>query len=47
MKTYFPIKIRIVEGKDEGKELVVFHKEIPIGVAFVVLKTNVKPNDIH
>lgn len=38
MDTYFPILIKI---SSTGEERVVEHYEIPVGVAFTVLKTNV------
>jgi hypothetical protein len=41
--TYFPIRIQIVEGPEKGKVAVVDYDEIPMGIAFKVLQTNVMP----
>jgi len=44
MKTYFPIRIKIADEKhkDFNKEFVIEHSELPNGIAFIVLETNVK-----
>lgn len=41
-KSYFPMMITITEKnhKDFGKSFIVEHDELPIGVSFVVVKTN-------
>jgi hypothetical protein len=41
--TYFPIRIEIMEGPEKGKVAVVDYNEIPMGISFKVLQTNVMP----
>lgn len=42
--SYFPIKIEITEGVDKGNTQIIHRQEdMPKGVSFKVLETNVKP----
>lgn len=38
---FFPLLIKILEGENEGLYQVICHHEIPVGVSFKVIETNV------